>query len=86
MADGVKLGVFSWKRVCATLPNTDRLLITRGPGSARGGIVMVSGLAIVLGGILAAALPGAASRGAATLAGMIGAYLLMVLFMVACPL
>lgn len=44
------LGLLSWKRVRATLPNTDRLLISRGPGLARGGIVMVAGLAIVLGG------------------------------------
>ena len=67
------LGLLSWKRVRATLPNTDRLLISRGPGLARGGIVMVAGLAIVLGGILASALPGIASRGAATLVAVIGA-------------
>lgn len=80
------LGLLSWKRVRATLPNTDRLLISRGPGLARGGIVMVAGLAIVLGGILASALPGIASRGAATLVAVIGAYLLIVIFLMACIL
>ena len=30
------LGIFRCKLVRATLPNTDRLLISRGPGSARG--------------------------------------------------
>lgn len=80
------LGVVSWKRVRATLPNTDRLLISRGPGSARGGIMMVSLLATILAGILATALPETASREAATVVGMIGAYLLTVLFLVACIL
>lgn len=80
------LGLLSWKRVRATLPNTDRLLISHGPGSARGGILMVAGLAIVLGGILASALPGIASRGAATLVAVIGAYLLIVIFLMACIL
>jgi hypothetical protein len=80
----VILGVFSWKRARAALPNTDRLLISRGPGSARGGIVMVSVLAIILGGILATALPGLASRGTSTLVAVIGAYLLIVILLVAC--
>ena len=80
----VMLGVFFWKRVRATLPNTDRLLISRGPGSARGGIVMVSVLATILGAILATALPGIASRGTSTLAAVIGAYLLIVILLVAC--
>lgn len=79
-------GVFCWKRVRATLPNTDRLLIGRGPGSARGGIVMVSVLATVLGGILATALPGISSRGTSTLVAVIGAYLLIVILLVACIL
>ena len=82
----VVLGLFSWKRVRATLPNTDRLLITRGPGSARGGIAMVSVLATVLGGILATALPGIASRGTDTLVAVAGAYLLIVILLVACIL
>lgn len=77
------LGLFSWTRVCSTLPNTGRLLTSRGPGSARGGIVMVAGLAIVIGAILASALPGIAARGTATLVALIGAYLLIVMFLVA---
>ncbi|WP_235500078.1 hypothetical protein [Arthrobacter sp. Leaf69] len=57
------LGLVSWKRVRATLPNTKRLLIARGPGSARGGVMMVSVLALILGGLLATALPGIAPPG-----------------------
>ena len=45
---------------------------------------MVSGLATVLGGILAAALPGLASRGTTTLIEVIGAYFLIVILLVAC--
>lgn len=80
------LGVFSWKRVRATLPNTERLLISRGPGSARGGIMMVSALAAILGGILAPALPGISARGAASLAGVICIYLITVALLAACIL
>lgn len=82
----VVLGASSWKRVRATLPNTNRLLISRGPGSARGGVVMVSALATILGGILAVALIGGASRGTSTLVAIIGGYLLTVLLLVACIL
>jgi hypothetical protein len=82
----VILGVFFWKRARTTLPNTDRLQITRGPGSARGGIAMVLVLAVVLGGILATALPGIASRGTATLVAVTGAYFLTVTLLVACIL
>ena len=78
------LGIFGWKRVRAKLPNTDRLLISRGPGTARGGLVMVSGLAAVLGGILATASPGTASRGTTALIVVIGAYFLVVILLVAC--
>lgn len=78
------LGISFWKRVRVKLPNTDRLLISRGPGSARGGLVMVSGLAAVLGGILATALPGIVSRGTTTLIAVIGAFLLVVILLVAC--
>jgi hypothetical protein len=80
------LGLFSWKRVRATLPNTDRLLITRGPGSARGGIVTTSVMAAIVGGILSAFLPAAAARGNATLALLAGAYLLILALLVACIL
>lgn len=82
----VVLGVFFWKRARTTLPNIDRLQITRGPGSARGGIVMVLVLAVILGGILATALPGIASRGTATVAAVTGVYFLIVILLVACIL
>jgi uncharacterized membrane protein len=80
------LGVFSWKRVRATLPNTDRTLISRGPASARGGIVTVAVLATALGGILATAIAGISSRGTSTLVAVIGAYLLMLILLAACLL
>jgi hypothetical protein len=78
------LGVIFWKRVRTTLPNSDRLLISRGPGSARGGIMMVLVLAGILGGILATASPGIAAQG--TMAAVAGAYVLIVLLLVACIL
>lgn len=80
------LGVARWKRVRATVPNTERLLISRGPGSARGGVMTVLVLAAALGGILATGLPGIASRGTSALVGVIGAYLLLVALLVACIL
>lgn len=80
------LGSFRWKRVRATLPNTDRLLISRGPGSARGGIVTVAVLATISGGVLATALPGSAAQGTATVAALSGAYLLLVALLIACIL
>ena len=80
------LGSFRWKRVRATLPNTDRLLISRGPGSSRGGIVTVAVLATISGGVLATALPGSAAQGTATVAALSGAYLLLVALLIACIL
>ncbi|XAS65641.1 hypothetical protein ACOM2C_02310 [Pseudarthrobacter sp. So.54] len=80
------LGVFYWKRARATLPKTDRLLISRGPGSARGGMLMVSVLATVLGGMLVTAWPGIASRGPSSLVTVVGAYLLIVALLAACIL
>ncbi|MBP1137688.1 hypothetical protein JOE31_003920 [Arthrobacter sp. PvP023] len=82
----VVLGRSSWKRVRASLPNTNRLLIARGPGTARGGVVMVSFLAAVLGGILATALPASAARGTATIVAVVGAYVLTVALLVVCIL
>lgn len=76
------LGISRWKRVRASLPNTDRLLISRGPGSARGGIMIVVVLATILGGILATASPGIAAQG--TMTAVTGAYVLIVLLLVAC--
>lgn len=78
------LGLSRWKRVRASLPNTQRILVSRGPGSARGGIVMVSFLAAVLGGILFLYLPSAAAKGGATAATLTGSFVLMLLLLVAC--
>jgi hypothetical protein len=76
------LGLTSWKRVRGRLPNTNKLLITRGPGNARGGIAMVAGLAGLIGAAMVTALPAAAERG--TTVSLIGAYLLIVAVLVAC--
>ncbi|KIS28835.1 hypothetical protein TV39_02925 [Arthrobacter sp. SPG23] len=80
------LGRYSWKRVRTSLPNTDSLLITRGPGTARGGVVMVSLLAALVGGILATGLPASAARGTATLVALVGAYVLIVALLAVCIL
>lgn len=79
-------GLVCWRRVRATLPDAGRLLITRGPGSARGGIMMVSVLAAVMGGLLAPTWSSAAAQGTATLLAVLGAYLLTVALLVACIL
>ncbi len=78
------LGLIFWKRVRSALPDTSRTLISRGPGSARGGLIMAGSLALVLGGVLATMAPGMASRGAATVTGLVGAYVLFVLVLTAC--
>lgn len=78
------LGLFGWKRVRSALPRTDKVLITRGPGSARGGIATVSFLAVVLGGIIFLYLPSAAAKGGATAATLVGGYVLMLALLVAC--
>ena len=78
------LGLFGWKRVRSALPRTDKVLITRGPGSARGGIGMVSFLAVVLGGIIFLYLPSAAAKGGAAAATLVGGYVLMLALLVAC--
>lgn len=77
------LGLFSWKRVRASLP-TGRLLISRGPGSAPGGIAMVSVLALALGGILSVYLPTAAARGGGTATTLVGTFVLILALLVAC--
>lgn len=78
------LGLVFWKRVRSALPDTSRTLISRGPGSARGGLIMAGFLAAVLGAILATIIPGAASRGTTTVIGLVGAYALFVLLLIAC--
>ena len=80
------LGVAGWQRSRRRLPDTRTGMITRGPGSARGGIMMVAVLALVLGAILAVAAPGIAARGGNTLAAVAGAYGLLVALLVACIL
>ncbi|MFJ6155365.1 hypothetical protein ACIQF8_00320 [Pseudarthrobacter sp. NPDC092184] len=76
------LGLTSWKRVRSRLPNTNKLLVTRGPGNARGGIAMVAGLAGLIGAAMVMVLPTAAEQG--TTVSLVGAYLLVVALLVAC--
>ncbi|MBD1539379.1 hypothetical protein HC749_14540 [Arthrobacter sp. S13_S34] len=78
------LGISSWKRVRARLPNTSRILISRGPGSARGGITMVSVLAVALGGILSLYLPSALAKDDGTAATLVGSFVLLLALLVAC--
>ncbi|MDQ0663573.1 MFS family permease [Arthrobacter ulcerisalmonis] len=78
------LGLASWRRVRATLPNTDRLLISRGPGSARGGVGMVSVLAVALGGILSMYLPSVTAKGNGAATTLVGAFVLILALLVAC--
>jgi len=80
----VLLGLFGWKRVRSVLPRTDKALITRGPGSARGVIGMVSFLAVVLGGIIYLYLPSAMAKGAGEVTILVGSYVLMLALLVAC--
>jgi hypothetical protein len=80
----IVVGLRSWKRVRGRLPSTGKALITRGPGSARGGITMVAFLAGLTGEGMATTLPSAAERGTAV--GLIGAYFLVVALLVACIL
>ena len=78
------LGIFGWKRVRSALPRTDKVLITRGPGSARGGIAMVSFLGAILGGIMILALPSAVAKGAGEVTVLVGIYVLFLALLVAC--
>ena len=56
-------GLYGWKRARAALPATDKAVISRGPGSARGGVAMVSVLAVALGAIMVLYLPSATAKG-----------------------
>ncbi|MDQ0800453.1 hypothetical protein [Arthrobacter sp. SLBN-112] len=78
------LGFFGWQRARATLPNTDRVLISRGPGSARGGVAMVSVLAVALGAIMVLYLPSATAKGSGAVQTLVGAFVLILLLLVAC--
>ncbi|TQJ41699.1 hypothetical protein FBY33_3817 [Arthrobacter sp. SLBN-112] len=78
------LGIFGWKRVRSALPRTDKVLITRGPGSARGGIAMVSFLAAIIGAFIFPTLPSAAAKGGTTAVTLVGIYVLTLALLVAC--
>ncbi|MFK0041581.1 hypothetical protein ACIQTW_17250 [Paenarthrobacter sp. NPDC090517] len=80
------LGLFSWNRVRASLPDTNRLLISRGPGSVRSALWTVALMAAVQGGILATVMPGAVARGGTTVITLTGCYVLMVALLVVCIL
>ena len=78
------LGLVGWRRVRAVLPRSDRVLITRGPGSSRGGIAMMSFLGAILGGIMILALPSAVAKGAGEVTIVVGIYVLLLALLVAC--
>ncbi|TQJ36763.1 hypothetical protein [Arthrobacter sp. SLBN-122] len=77
-------GLLSWKRVRRTLPDTSRTLATRGPGNARGGIMMVCVLDAISGAILATTVPSAVANG--TIGAVIGSFLLFTAILTACIL
>jgi len=77
-------GLFGWKRVRSALPRTDKVLITRGPGSARGGIGMVLFLAAITGAFIFPALSSTAAKGAGEVTVLVGIYVLMLALLVAC--
>jgi len=78
------LGIVSWRRVRRTLPDSRRQLVTRGPGSARGGVVMVAVLDALVGAIFIIGSPSAVARG--TVGTLCGAYLLFTALLIACIL
>ncbi len=80
------LGVASWKRVRGVLPNTNRLLISRGPGNARSGIysVLVLGAAVGVAFFPPIASTASTAESHSTSYALIGAYLLILALLVAC--
>ncbi|BCW19855.1 hypothetical protein NtRootA9_25630 [Arthrobacter sp. NtRootA9] len=78
------LGVVRWKRVRSALPDTDKLLIVRGPGSARGGALAVVVLGAVPGAAFIPAMLSATATGTGTAGILLGAYLLFLALLVAC--
>lgn len=74
-------GVVLWRRALRTLPVDGRVLISRGPGNARGGIVMVGALSAIMGAIVAVDFPRAAAIGNGF--ALVGAYLLLVALLIA---
>ncbi|MDQ0144750.1 hypothetical protein [Pseudarthrobacter niigatensis] len=77
------LGMISWKQVRRTLPGSSRL-VTRGPGSARGGILMVTVLDAIVAAIFIIGSPSAATNGSAGT--LLGAYLLFTALLTVCIL
>lgn len=75
-------GLLGRQRVRSRLPRTKRTLITRGPGSGRGGISMLVFFGVVLGAVFGYGAITSGSR--ATSTAMIGAYILFMLFLAAC--
>lgn len=78
------LGLASWRRARRTLPDTRRKLITRGPGSVRGGIVTFVVMDAVVGAIFIIGSPSAAANG--TAGTVLGAYLLVTALLTVCIL
>lgn len=79
-------GILGCRRVQSRLPKTRRTLITRGPGSARGGISMIVFFGVVLGAVFGYGAFNSNARGDSAVAALIGAYILIMLFLVACLL
>ncbi|WOH18311.1 hypothetical protein IRJ34_18445 [Paenarthrobacter sp. GOM3] len=75
------LGWRGWKRVRSRLPDTNRLLINRGPGSTRGGVWATLGMAGLLAAAFALAVPSALEQG--SLPTLLAVYFMMVLLLVA---
>ncbi|MFE6616459.1 hypothetical protein [Amycolatopsis sp. NPDC057786] len=79
-------GILGCRRVRSRLPKTRHTLITRGPGSARGGISMIVFFGVVLGAVFGYGAFNGGAREGSTVAALIGAYILIMLFLVACLL
>ncbi|MDR6638802.1 hypothetical protein [Paenarthrobacter nitroguajacolicus] len=81
---GVLLGLLGWrgwKKVRLRLPDTNKLLINRGPGSAKGGVWATLGIAGLQAAAFAVAVPSALEQG--TLPTLLWVYFMMVLLLVA---
>ncbi|MDQ0664734.1 hypothetical protein QFZ35_003232 [Arthrobacter ulcerisalmonis] len=77
-------GLLSLRKARRTLPDTSRTISTRGPGNARGGIMMVCVLDAIAGAIFATTYPSAQSNGRA--GAVIGSFLLFTGILTACIL
>ena len=79
-------GLLGCRRVQARLPQTKRTLITRSPGSPRGGISMIVFFGVVLGAVFGYGAITSGAQAISTAISMIGAYILLMLFLAACIL